>query len=140
MLLHEARNGRPGPHLARCMLALGIAATLAANIASGLPWGPLGAAVSAWPALAFAGSAEMITHMMRTARPTVPRLRPAPATAPAVRRLARATAQDAERAFTPELAVGALPSLRAIRARMHVGTDRARQFRAHLEQLAAASG
>jgi hypothetical protein len=48
------------------------------------------------------------------------------------------TAQDAERAFRPELAADALPSLRAISASMHVGQDRARQFRAHLEQLSAA--
>jgi Protein of unknown function (DUF2637) len=142
VLLHEARNGRASPLLARCMLGLGVAATLAANIAYGLPWGPLGAALSAWPAVAFVGSAEMITHLVRTARPAA-----APATAPETRqpqrppapRTARApvTAHDAERAFTRELAAGALPSQRAISARMHVGHARARQLRAHLAQLAA---
>ena len=41
-------------------------------------------------------------------------------------------AQDARRAFAAELAAGTLPSQRAIRARLHVGQDRARQLRAHL--------
>ena len=40
---------------------------------------------------------------------------------------------DAEREFTTELASGALPSLRLIRSRLHVGQDRARQLRAYLE-------
>ena len=35
-----------------------------------------------------------------------------------------------------DLASGALPSLRSIRARMHVGQDRARAIREHLESVA----
>jgi hypothetical protein len=35
------------------MLWLGIAATLGANVAYGVPSGPLGALVSAWPAVSF---------------------------------------------------------------------------------------
>jgi hypothetical protein len=38
-----------------------------------------------------------------------------------------------------ELASGALPSVRAIRLRMHVGQDRARQLREHLENVTAAT-
>jgi len=48
------------------------------------------------------------------------------------------TGEDAEREFMADLASSALPSLRQIRARLHVGQDRARQLRAHLEALTRA--
>jgi hypothetical protein len=44
--------------LARWLLGLGIAATLAANAAHGLGHGAVGAAVAAWPAIALVGSYE----------------------------------------------------------------------------------
>jgi hypothetical protein len=44
------------PVIARWLLAAGIGATLFANILAGLSWGPLGAVVAAWPALALVGS------------------------------------------------------------------------------------
>ena len=50
-------------------------------------------------------------------------------------RNAPVTGEDAEREFMAELAAGALPSLRQIRSRLHVGQDRARQLREHLESL-----
>jgi hypothetical protein len=65
VMLHEARAGRPAPPLARCMLWLGIGATVAANIAYGIHFGWKGAVVSAWPAVAFIGSAEMIMSLFR---------------------------------------------------------------------------
>lgn len=68
VLLYEARQKRSAPGLARWMLALGVAATVAANIAYGLPFGPLGSIVSAWPAVAFIGSVEMATAMVRRCR------------------------------------------------------------------------
>ena len=52
VLLHEARNGRDAPRLARFMLWLGIGATIGANIAFGVGYGLLGALISAWPAVA----------------------------------------------------------------------------------------
>ena len=55
VLLHEARNGRDAPRLARFMLWLGIGATIGANIAYGAGYGLLGALISAWPAVAFIG-------------------------------------------------------------------------------------
>ena len=51
VLLHEARNDRDAPGLARFMLWLGIAATIGANIAYGAGYGLLGALISAWPAV-----------------------------------------------------------------------------------------
>lgn len=51
-LLHSARRQLPLPRLARWLLGVGIAATLAANAANGLGHGPVGAVVAAWPAVA----------------------------------------------------------------------------------------
>ena len=42
---------------------------------------------------------------------------------------------DAESEFMTDLAAGALPSLRQIRARMHVGQDRAKTIREHLKSV-----
>ena len=71
VLLHEARNGRDAPRLARLMLWLGIGATIGANIAYGAGYGLLGALISAWPAVAFVGSVEIAMQQVRRAR--VPR-------------------------------------------------------------------
>ena len=68
VLLHEARNGRDAPPLARLMLWLGIGATIAANIAFGAGYGLLGALISAWPAVAFIGSVETAMQQVRRAR------------------------------------------------------------------------
>jgi hypothetical protein len=68
VLLHEARNGRDAPGLARFMLWLGIAATIGANIAYGAGYGLLGALISAWPAVAFIGAVEIATQLVRRSR------------------------------------------------------------------------
>ena len=68
VLLHEARNGRDAPGLARLMLWLGIAATIGANIAYGAGHGLLGGLNSAWPAVAFIGSVEIAMQQVRRAR------------------------------------------------------------------------
>ncbi|HEX3959554.1 MAG TPA: hypothetical protein VHZ03_23460 [Trebonia sp.] len=51
MILHAARHRLPVPRLARWMLALGIAASLAFNVAEGWSHGLVGAAAAAWPAV-----------------------------------------------------------------------------------------
>ena len=48
-------------------LALGILATLAANLAHGWSHGPVGAAVAAWPAASLVGSYELLLWLIRTA-------------------------------------------------------------------------
>jgi hypothetical protein len=63
VLLHEARNGRDAPALARFMLWLGIGATIGANIAHGAGYGLLGPLISAWPAVAF-----IATQLVRRSR------------------------------------------------------------------------
>jgi hypothetical protein len=68
VLLHEARNDRDAPGLARLMLWLGIGATVGANIAFGAGYGLLGALISAWPAVAFIGSVEIAMQQVRRAR------------------------------------------------------------------------
>jgi Protein of unknown function (DUF2637) len=59
VMLDSARREVPVPALARWLLGLGIAATLAANVAHGLGHGPVGAAVAAWPVVALVGSYEL---------------------------------------------------------------------------------
>ena len=68
VLLHEARNDRDAPRLARFMLWLGIGATIGANIAYGARYGLLGALISAWPAVAFIGTVEIVMQFVRRAR------------------------------------------------------------------------
>jgi len=66
VVLDSARRKIPVPALARWLLGLGIAATLAVNVADGLGHGPVGAVVAAWPAVA-AG------RLLRTAHDGYPR-------------------------------------------------------------------
>jgi hypothetical protein len=65
VILHAARHRLPVPGLARWMLALGITASLAVNVAPS--HGLVGAAVAAWPAVALVGSYELLAWMIRTA-------------------------------------------------------------------------
>jgi hypothetical protein len=55
VILYAARHRLPVPGLARWMLALGIAASLAVNVAQGWSHGVVGAVVAAWPAVALGG-------------------------------------------------------------------------------------
>ena len=68
VLLHEARDDRDAPRLARLMLWLGIAATIGANVAYGAGYGLLGALISAWPAVAFIGAVEIAMQLVRRSR------------------------------------------------------------------------
>ena len=72
LILDANRRHRPVPPLARWCLGAGILATVGANLAHGLGHGPIGALVSAWPALALAGSFELLMTLIRT-EPTASR-------------------------------------------------------------------
>jgi hypothetical protein len=61
VMLDSGRRKTPVPALARWLLGLGIAATLAASVAHGLGHGPAGAMVAEWPAVALDRSYE-ISH------------------------------------------------------------------------------
>ena len=52
VILDASHRKQPVPLLAKWSLGVGIAATIGANVAHGLNHGPIGALVSAWPALA----------------------------------------------------------------------------------------
>lgn len=161
-MLRSARLGLSAPWLARTMLLLAVGATLACNIGFGLPHGLPGALLSGWPAVAFVGSAEVAISMSRKRSPQRDRDRshtgPAEtgSTAPAAGvnarndrtrsrsrdRVPRASVStgDCEREFMSELASGAVPSIRQVRARMHVGQPRAVELHDHLERVAATNG
>jgi hypothetical protein len=131
VMLDSTRRGARVPTLARWLLGLGIVATLAANVAHGLGHGLIGSSVAAWPAVALVGSYELLMMIIRGAQ--------APARTP--RPCDHASTDDPlrERAatvFAAELAVDRVPSVRAIRAALHVGQSRAQRLR---DSLAAAT-
>ena len=66
VVLYAARHRVPVPSLARWLLALGIAATLTANMAQGWSHGPVGAVIAAWPAVSLVGSYELLVWLIRT--------------------------------------------------------------------------
>ena len=68
VMLDSARRKVQVPALARWLLGLGIAATLAANVAHGLGHGLAGAAVAACPAVALAGSCELLRLIIGNAQ------------------------------------------------------------------------
>jgi hypothetical protein len=67
VVLYAARHQLRVPALARWLLALGIVATLAANLTHGWSHGPIGATVAAWPAASLIGSYELLLWLIRTA-------------------------------------------------------------------------
>lgn len=102
VMVRSARAQMSAPWLARAGLVLAVLATLAANVASGLPHGWPGAVLAGWPAVAFVVSAETAIAMSRrrpartadrgTSTPITPATRTvtrtrAPAKAPATVRL-----------------------------------------------------
>jgi hypothetical protein len=80
MLILDANRRRLRvPPLARWCLGAGIIATTGANLAHGLSHGPIGALISAWPALALAGSFELLMTLIRTGYRAANRPSPHPA-------------------------------------------------------------
>jgi hypothetical protein len=131
VMLDSARRKAPVPGLARWLLGLGIAATLAANVAHGLGHGLIGAAVAAWPAVALVGSYELLMMVIRgaQAQPETAVMPPVPDADP--------LQEQAAQAFAEDLAANRVPSVRAIRARLHVGQPRAQRVQAYLATIAA---
>ena len=66
VVLYAARHRAPVPSLARCLFALGIAATLTANMAQGWSHGPVGAVIAACSAVSLVGSYELLVWLIRT--------------------------------------------------------------------------
>ena len=105
VVLYAARHRVPVPSLARWLLALGIAATLTANMAQGWSHGPVGAVVAAWPAVSLVGSYELLVWLIRTSGRQVAGRRPSISTIvrPAVLQLVRSRPQPLT-ATSPEKA------------------------------------
>jgi hypothetical protein len=68
VVLDASRRSHRVPRLAAWSLGAGIVATVGANLAHGLGHGPIGAVVSAWPALALVASFELLMLLIRTQR------------------------------------------------------------------------
>lgn len=68
VMLDSARRDEEAPWLAWVALALGIGATLAVNVLYGLDYGPIGAAVAGWPAVALVLSHHLLMGMIRRGR------------------------------------------------------------------------
>jgi hypothetical protein len=131
VILDSARRGAGVPALARWLLGLGIVATLAANVAHGLGHGVIGAAVAAWSAVALVGSYELLMMVIRGAQ--------APAATRSPHDDVSVTDPLGERAavvFAADLAADRVPSVRAIRAALHVGQPRAQRLREYLATAA----
>lgn len=125
VVLDSARRKTPVPALAHWLLGLGIAATLAANVAHGLGHGLIGAAVSAWPAAALVGSYELLMMVIRGSQ-SVPHTMSASANIPDPLR------EEAVQASADQLATDRVASIRAIRSRLHVGQQRAQRLQDYL--------
>jgi hypothetical protein len=166
------------PALARTGLVLGVAGTVLANVAYGAHYGLTGAVISAWPAVSFIVSSEILVGMVRARPATVPQdvaevpgdvtetgtvpsapaadltvsavpeigveavpartvlpRREARSSTVATRRAPVAKSKSPEHVFRNELAAGQLPSLRAVKSVMHVGTPRARAILAELADM-----
>ena len=137
VLQNAARQGIKPHWLAYVALGLGIAATLAANVAAGLSFGPVGALLASWPAPALVISYELLMIILRTSAR-------AAATAPAADTRTRAARQPersrpavAER-YADELFRGEVPGVRRIRRDLKVGQPRAQEVREYRTALARA--
>ena len=135
VMLDSARRGVRVPALARWLLGLGIIATLAANVAHGSGHGIIGAAVAAWPAIALVGSYELLMVIIRSAQASTAAPRSQDG-APGIDPLGGQAAV----VFAAELAADRVPSVRAIRAALHVGQPRAQRLREYLAATADTDG
>jgi hypothetical protein len=124
VMLDSARRGARVPALARWLLGVGIVATLAANVAHGLGHGIIGAAVAAWPAVALVGSYELLMMVIRAAQKP-----PVAPSVPGDGFVIDPLRELAIEMFAGDPASDRVPSVRAIRAALHVGQPRAQRLR-----------
>ena len=134
VLLRSARAGVSAPWLARGGLVLAVLATLAANVASGLPAGWPGALLAGWPAVAFVISAETAIAMSRRRAASGQRTAVTATARPRPKRVAtrRPAAADTEAAILSALATR--PQMTNAELANAIGTSErtARRYRARL--------
>jgi Protein of unknown function (DUF2637) len=132
-------------------VALGVAGTVYANVMSGLPRGPLAATVAAWPALAFTVASFMLERWLKSQvaypagtygategrmfQPDVPADCSSEPAVPAAHLNGSGLHPAEAEPFADELARGEVPSIRRIRAVLHVGQPKAQEIRARLAVL-----
>src|ERR1700733_7334808 len=133
VMLDSVRRAAPVPALARWLLGLGIAATLAANVAHGLGDGLIGAAVGAWPAVALVGSYELLMMVIRGSQISTD------GSSGAEHEVDPLEAAAAK-AFAEQLAADLVPSIRTIPAQLHVGQPCAQRLRDYLAARAETPG
>jgi hypothetical protein len=124
VMLDANRRHQPVPALAKWSLGVGIVATISANLAHGMGHGPIGALVSAWPAVALVGAYELLMALVRAeqrinatlapntaqsndVRPTEPDVRPGATEAPTLEQVVRTRheAGDSQRAISRDLKI-----------------------------------
>ena len=120
VLLHEARNDRAAPALARFMLWLGIGATIGANLVYGSGYGLVGALISAWPAVAFIGTVEIAMQLVRRSH--------GPRAATSVPNVPGDVEQAVRSAYAASVAAGQPLSQRAIAERFGLSRRRVSQL------------
>jgi hypothetical protein len=119
-LLSAARSREAGRHVLACTLFWsGIAATVGINGLCGIGHGPVGLMLAAWPALAMAGSFELLLRMIRT-------------TAEQHETDATPLFVQARTAFPDSRNGASLPSLASIRRTLSVTDRQARVVREYL--------
>lgn len=110
-MLRSARAGLDYPWMARTGLILGVLATLAANVTSGLPHGTVGAIIAGWPAIAFVISAEIAIGMVRN-KPAETETGPLPDPIVAMsKRLAKSSRQNAIAIANPNATLAELATM-----------------------------
>jgi hypothetical protein len=165
-MLAAARSGKAVPARARVLLIGGIAATIAANVAYGLPSGVTNALLSVWPVACYVGCVEILSWMRQNLGASRKATRPASVPLPSASASASEEADaDAppdelttrrERKHQPvadllKAAEGMFPggmnavkgkpaSLRDIQAAMGIGQGKAQLVWNHLQALQAAAG
>ena len=110
VLLTEARAHREAPRLARAGLTLGVLATVLANVAYGARYGVVGAVISAWPAVSFIISTEILVGQMRRAGGIPSRKEASGTVAATVPEVEPATVPSAVPVDVPEIAPVAVPA------------------------------
>jgi hypothetical protein len=138
LMLRSARLGIVTPWLARIMLTVAVAMTIAANVAYGWAAGIWGILMAGWPAAAFLMNAEGSISFGRRSRGARPE--PAGGSVPAtsVAKVAADATEAARVALQASIAAGNPISQRALASRF--GMTRPAAAKLHREVTASANG
>lgn len=124
MMLHRSRQGEPSPFGIRVMLWGGVAATLAANAASGAHWGAAGMVIAVSSGAAFVACVEALMWFIRVTREKKSSL-----ASVTVERIAQDAQEAARTALEATMAAGNALSQRQLMARFGISRDEEREMR-----------